>query len=94
MNFKPTAIKTLLAFTVGLMSAFYFRDSCTACQPSDLNFEMFIGFIPAFLWVYGLISLVQYDEVHSRFWHYLIVVPFVIIMPLIIGTYLQKIFNL
>jgi len=94
MNFRPTFIKLLLAILVGILGAFYFRDSCTGCSPVDLRYELIIGFIPTFLWIYGLISLFQYYEERSSFWYYLIVVPFVIIIPLILGIFLQGFFNL
>lgn len=94
MNFRPTIIKTLLAITIGFIGALYFRDNCIGCNPDLLRRELIIGFIPAFLWIYGIISIIQVYESRSKFWHYLVAVPFVIIIPLIVGVFLQGFFDL
>jgi hypothetical protein len=94
MNFRPTIIKTLLAITVGLSSAFYFRDNCLNCNSPEKAIIIIIGFIPACLLVYGLVSLVQVYEKRTKFWYYLIAVPFVIIIPIAIGILLEYYFNI
>jgi ABC-type spermidine/putrescine transport system permease subunit II len=94
MNFRPTFIKTLLAIIVGVMSALYFRDNCFDCPVSFGTSLLTVGFIPTFLWMYGLVSLFQIYETRSKFWHYLIAVPLVIILPLLIGIFLEGVFGI
>jgi high-affinity K+ transport system ATPase subunit B len=94
MNFRLTVIKVVLAILIGLESAFYFRDNCLNCNTPEIAIGIIIGFIPVFLWVYGTISLIQVYEHRTKFWYYLVAVPFVIIVPLAIGILLENYFHI
>lgn len=94
MNFRPTLIKLPLSIVIGLIVGFYFKDNCLNCSVDVAYHELIIGFVPAFLWIYGLTSLFQLREGSSRkIWHYIIVLPLVIIIPYLVGLFLEGVFS-
>ncbi|MFA6601652.1 MAG: hypothetical protein WCT02_02215 [Candidatus Paceibacterota bacterium] len=98
MNFWPTLIKLPLSIVVGLLSAFYFQGLCLNCTTDISRNQLYIGFVPAFLWVYLIISLCQKNELSDEekptpWWKYVLALPFIIIIPLALGILLQKLLN-
>jgi|GEM_PF-6709819 len=95
MNFWPTLFKLPLAIVLGWLAGYYFRDSCLNCSDSLRYIEFAIGFVPVFLWTYLLISIVQKnDEYPVRIWHYFIALPLAIILPFLVGLFLEGIFKI
>ena len=85
-----------MAITVGIMVALYFRDNCLGCTTEIIRFAYVSGFVPPFLWTYGVVSLtqVEIDKTPSPAWYYLLAVPIVIGIPYIVGVSLETFFGI